>query len=530
MSESPSPTGVIFLILSQVLTKAFTFASNQLLVRNISPEIFGIASYLEFIVESVLFFAREAERNAIQRVTSENATKSLQIITNFAYVPLILGIPISLATFWLQKSSEIYTDVIALLPYSNITILLTVSLIVLELAAEPLLALNQYLLDFKLRLKIESLAVFVRCFVTLGGVLLAKRKYSGSSFDGVAVASFALGQFVYSATTTIGYLILNKSALPKPKKIENSKENEKVANISSFWLDLATFSLWKLLTVQMAFKHLLTEGDHIVVNYLFNVSEQGVYSVIQNYGLIVARLLFQPIEELLRMTFTKMFAEKKSDVSGSYKLIENLIVFYGNLLLLLVLGGYTNGAFLLRFLIGRSEKWQISSVFDFFPQYVLYLPFLAFNGILEAFFSSACTQKQIGTFSVFMSFSSAAVLTLLYVLVDKLSMGLSGIILANVVNMLLRIAYCWRFLVDFYHEKKVSTDLWKVAKRLVIPVISVATTFGIQHQLFDLFQSKTLAQFAQSIFLCFVSLLVILFGERNNLREPILNRIRKKTD
>lgn len=522
MSVSPSVSGVAFLILSQVFTKAFTFASNQLLVRNISPQIFGIASYLEFVVDSVLFFAREAERNAIQRVTSDQASKTLQIITNFAYIPLLLGIPVSIVTFWLQKSSEIYAENIAVLPYSEITILLTVSLIFLELAAEPLFALNQYLLDFKIRSKIESLAVFLRCIVTLGGVLFGKRNFTDRNFDGIAVASFALGQFVYSATTASGFLILKSFQIPTVKKVQDKEH--------SFWLDLATFSLWKSLSVQMAFKHLLTEGDHIVVNYLFNVSEQGVYSVIQNYGSIVARLLFLPVEESLRMTFTKMFAEKTSDLSASYKLMEHLLVFYANLSLLLVLGGYTNGGYLLRILIGKSEKWKSSSVFDYFPQYVLYLPFLAFNGILEAFFSSACTQKQIGSFSAFMSVSSGAVLTLLYILVDKLLWGLTGIIVANIANMLLRIAYCSNFLVDFYRKNQVSTNLGSVAQRLVIPLLSATTTFVIQYQLFNGVQASTFKQFLQSISLCFLCLLVILYGERNTLRGPILNRIKRKGD
>lgn len=500
--------GVSFLILSQVLTKAFTFGSNQVLVRNISPEVFGIASYLEFLVESVLFFSREAERNAIQRVAAQPA-KARQIITNFAYVPLVLGVPVGLTTFLLQKSSAMYAETIAPLPFSGSSIALSVFLIFLELIAEPLFALNQYLLNFKVRSKIESSAVFMRCFSTLAAVLASKRYYSGREFDGLAVASFALGQLVYSAATLIGYWILASYKVARAERVEE-KDN-------LYWLEPATFSLWKSLFVQMIFKHLLTEGDHLVVSYLFDVAEQGVYSVIENYGSIVARLLFQPIEELLRMTFTRIFSKKDADVSASYKLMENLLVFYANLSLLLVLAGYTNGGFLLRLLLGRNEKWSASSVFDYFPQYVLYLPFLAFNGILEGFFSSASTQKQIGTFSVFMSVSSAAVLTLLYVLVEKFLWGLTGLIVANMANMMLRIVYCFVFLVDFYKKNNVTTDLASIVNRLALPLLSVATTFGIQQKVFGQIQSRTFVDFVESAGLCFVSLLVILYGERKTL-------------
>lgn len=507
--------GVSFLILSQVLTKAFTFGSNQLLVRNISPEVYGIASYLEFLVESVLFFSREAERNAIQRVSAD-PIKARQIITNFAYLPLVLGVPVAAATFLLQKSSAMYAETISPLPYSGITIAFSVLLILLELLAEPLFALNQYLLNFKARSKIESCAVFLRCFATLAGVLASKKYSSGRNFDGLAVASFALGQLVYSGSTLVGYVFLASFDVAVVKKVD---EDDK-----SFWLQPATFSLWKSLFVQMIFKHLLTEGDHLVVSYLFDVADQGVYSVIENYGSIVARLLFQPIEELLRMTFTKMFSKKDADVSASYNLMENLLVFYANLSLLLVLGGYTNGGFLLCLLLGRNDKWKNSSVFDYFPQYVLYLPFLAFNGILEGFFSSASTQKQIRTFSVFMSVSSAAVLTFLYVLVEKFLWGLTGLIVANVANMMLRIIYCLAFLIDFYRKNKVTTNLVSIVNRLAVPFLSIATTFGIQQKLFGQIQSTTFLQFAESVALCFLSLLVILYGERKTLGGLWKNR------
>lgn len=513
-----SPAGVPLLILSQIATKAFTFLSNQLLVRNISPEIFGIAAYLEFLVESVLFFSREAERNAIQRV--KNGQNARQIIINFAYVPLVIGVPIGIVTWVLQKSSTMYSEHVTALPYSNVTLMLTVLLIFLELVAEPLFALNQYLLDFGVRSKIESLAVFMRCAATLGGVLVLKNNnLSSRDFDGLAVCSFALGQFVYLATTLVGYLVVAKFELLRVRKVEE-KENLYV-------LEPATFSLWKSLSVQMVFKHLLTEGDHLVVSYLFDVSQQGVYSVIENYGSIVARLLFQPIEESLRMTFTRIFSEKDADFAGSYRHMENLLVFYSNLCLLLVFGGYTNGGFLLLILLGNG-KWSGLSVFEYFPQYVLYLPFLAFNGIFEGFFSSASTQKQIGVFSAYMSVTSAAVLALLYILVEKYHWDLSGLIAANMANMALRIVYCFVFMVNFYRKNNVATNLVGVCNRLTVPVLSVAVAIGIEQKLFGGLISRTFTEFFQSIGLCLMCLAVMLYSERQTLRGPLGALLKKQ--
>ena len=77
-----STTGASFLMLTQLFTKMLTFLLNQLLIRLISPRVFGISAYLEFIVSMVLFFSREGERLSIQRtreISSENDNDTKRI-------------------------------------------------------------------------------------------------------------------------------------------------------------------------------------------------------------------------------------------------------------------------------------------------------------------------------------------------------------------------------------------------------------------------------------------------------------------
>lgn len=528
----PTPThnkmsllnGASVLIISQAATKAFTFVSNQLLVHNISPQIFGIAAYLEFIVNTVLFFSREAERMAIQRASTGSETEIRQIISNFAVLPLLLGFPISAAVFLLQRSSDLYRTVFAPLRFSTWSIALIAALILFELLSEPAYALNQYNLNFRLRSKIESSAVFAKCVVTFVGVILSK-KAALESFEGLAVASFAAGQFAYSLVNLLAYSRLSGSSFkfPKPVKLELEK---KLAE--TVFLDPAIWTVWKSLFVQMIFKHILTEGDTLLMGYLFAVTDQGIYSVVSNYGSILARLLFQPIEEFVRVSFTRTFAGKNPDVRSSYTLMENLLVFYLDLSLLIVLGGYTNGSFLLRLLLGRSEKWAKSSVFDLFPHYVLYLPFMAFNGILEAFFSSASTQAEISRFSIFMSVLSVSVLAFLYLLVKKLHWGLSGVIIANMVNMGLRVAYCLQFFFRFFQQQGITVSAKQIGLRLIGPLVTVSSAFLTQNQLFR--QSSTWTQFGTSIIFCLMSLFAMVFYERKLLLPHLKRLLSKKTD
>ncbi|OBA19418.1 Rft-1-domain-containing protein [Metschnikowia bicuspidata var. bicuspidata NRRL YB-4993] len=503
MSSTPF-SQVVYLVGSQVATKAVTFASNQVLLRRISPEIFGIATYLEFLVNTVIFFSREAVRIANQRANSEKT------IVNFAYLPVILCGPILAVLMYLQTYSDLYQNTVVRLPYIGFTISLVIGLILLELCAEPFFALNQHKLNFKLRSQVESLATFLKCvsvFVAVAWWQKKQNTYMASPdlFKGQAVLSFAGGQFVYAAVLFSGYWLGSKSGIPKYTKAEATN-----------MFDQNLLSVWRLLFLQMIFKHLLTEGDTMLISYLFTVAEQGVYSVIANYGSMIARLLFQPIEELVRVSFTRSIAQKDVDVTSLNQTMSQLMTFYFNLSLLIVIGGYTNGSFLLQVLLGKSEKWLQSSVFHEFPMYMLYIPFMAFNGILEAFFSSASTQQQIGQFSLFMSFLSVFVFTTMYVLIGKLKMGIRGLIFSNMINMSLRIAYCLLFYVKYF-KKFVTITPGAVVKKLFLPMGLVFGALFVQRVLFHNGMSSTPMEFFQSLVICLFCLAGMIVNERQQL-------------
>lgn len=516
-----SPLDVVFLILSQVATKGFTFVSNQLLLQNISPEVFGVAAYLEFTVNTVLFFTREAERLAVQRAKA--SPQVTQIITNFAYLPVALCVPMFVVFYLLQKNSDLFVNTIAPLAHVSWTLAAVVLLVVVELAAEPLFALKQYSLDFKTRSKVESMAVLAKCATTFAGVIACKKLASENAqlaqdFDSYAVLSFALGQLAYAAVTLVGFWV-SSLKFPVFKSIPNKGKPT--------YFDSTLFLLWKLLSFQMVFKHILTEGDHLLISYIFTASQQGVYSVIANYGSIVARLLFLPIEEWLRVSFSKRFSEKNVDYQASYKLLQTILVLYFDLCLVLVLGGVTNGAFLIRIVLGGNEKWKDSSVFHHFPQYVQYIPFMAINGILEAFFSSASTEKQITKFSLFMSVLSVAILALSYLLVETLQMGITGLILANMANMSLRIVYCLFFFTEFWKGK--TNTKGNTLSRLALPLCLVIGAYAVQYQLYG-GESSSYKQLMQSVVLCGLCTVGILANERRAILQLAGRGIKSKTE
>ena len=75
---------------------------------------------------------------------------------------------------------------------------------------------------------------------------------------------------------------------------------------------------WRILrqavcnTSMQLVKHAITEGDKIALTALgADPAILGAYAVAHNYGSLVARLAFVPIEESLRLVFGQLFAEAR---------------------------------------------------------------------------------------------------------------------------------------------------------------------------------------------------------------------------
>ena len=83
------------------------------------------------------------------------------------------------------------------------------------------------------------------------------------------------------------------------------------------WVIYGHLRLAKALAGQSLLKHVLTEGDKIVLARATGTAEggssslheQGVYAIASGYGSLAARLLFQPVEEAARLMFSKLGAE-----------------------------------------------------------------------------------------------------------------------------------------------------------------------------------------------------------------------------
>lgn len=498
-----SAKGVTLLLFGQMFTKLSTFILNQILITYISPATFGVNMFLEFLINTVLFFSREGIRLSAQRVKdaetdsdekSDKHSATLQSIVNLGYIPLMIGTPLaSVVVYWQYgRFSELFKH----MQLFKLSIALVWLAIVVELMSEPFYILNQFNLNYDKRTRFETAAVTLSCFVNFGIVF----SFKDSEIDGLPIVAFCAAKLVHSMVLFISYIWDYQNFKKKNKNIHTRPTKILVGHSNSYYFDHDAMAHFYTMFFNLCFKHLLTEGDKLVINSLCTIEEQGIYSLISNYGSLLARLVFAPIEESVRNFLTRLVqnTDTKAHLETTVGILQRIICFYLYLSIIIVIFGPLNSGFLVQKLIGSN--WS-NSVSDTIPLYTLYLPLLALNGILEAVHQSTATGHDVVDYTYYMVGFSAIFMTTSYVCITKLNLSLQGLILSNMLNMTLRIVYCYRFIKHFYNSHGVSFSLWLfdsktksiVTSSLVIWALD-CTLLGVTRNWFELLASAFFAQ------------------------------------
>jgi len=249
-----SARGATFLICLQVGSRALTFIVNQILLRYLSPELLGISSQLELYAISVLYFARESLRVALQRqgsgspdgrdeeskkdgavkedsgvhgqttiqgkskvVESYGPSRRAQEGVNLSYIAIVLGPPLAFifARLYLRNAEP----AVLAAPYMHRSLSLYALATTLELLIEPCFVVAQQQMLYGLRAFAETSATFTRCILTCATAI-----WASTSQQDLGVLPFALGQLGYALVLNVVYYsnIWSKSTvggfslIPKP--------------------------------------------------------------------------------------------------------------------------------------------------------------------------------------------------------------------------------------------------------------------------------------------------------------------------
>ncbi|CAK7223639.1 Oligosaccharide translocation protein rft1 [Sporothrix bragantina] len=512
-SDPPSATapaapsavrGASLLIALQIASRAATFIANQLLLRFLTAQLLGVATQLEVYYLSVLFFARESLRVAIQRqggretkddsekkedkdgkAKKSSSASSSQSAVNLAYVSILLGVLVALLLGQLYLTSINNTtgdddsgDDDSNPPFLVTSLYLYAIASAVELLSEPAFVVLQLRLQFGARAAAESVATVLRCATTLGAAVLSTRlasaSGSGTGLD-IGVLPFALGQLAYGVGLLAVYVWFGTglarrdgfSLLPK-RLLSNTKKDDYALQL----FDRPTLHLASSMSVQSIVKHVLTQGDTFLVSILSTTTTQGVYALANNYGGLAARLLFQPIEESSRSYFSRLLADDSASRSETGKKtgakeksenttasraardLQTLLKLYVLLSLVVTAIGPAAAAPFLGLVTG--PRWAASGAAATLAAYVWYIPLLAINGVAEAFVASVATETQVYRQSVWMGGFSAVFAAAGYVCLRVLDGGAIGLVAANGINMACRIVWCLVFIRDYFASRDVS--------------------------------------------------------------------------
>lgn len=237
--------------------------------------------------------------------------------------------------------------------------------------------------------------------------------------------------------------------------------------------------------LQSIFKHVLTQGDTILIGSLASQRVQGVYALANNYGGLVARLILQPVEEMSRNYFGKLLSSSNQEPSQPVllKALRTLIMLsrtYAIFSLCIISVGPTVAPLLLKAVAG--SQWAAAGAGSVLSVYCYYIPLLAFNGLAEAFVSSVATEVQIHWQTMWMLAFSAGFAGAAFAFLQVLDLGAVGLVWANAFNMLCRILWCTAFIRSYLTRYGIDLSIRTIAPRSASFAAAVGT-IGILRQL-----------------------------------------------
>ncbi|XP_037090773.1 protein RFT1 homolog, partial [Pollicipes pollicipes] len=422
------------LIIVQVTYRLFTFITNAVVLRYISPDVLGIINVrLALLYSTATFVSCEAFRRVALGV-SEPAKWRQAINLLWLSVPVSVLVSAALAWLWLHALSQPAAEVTS---EYRLGVWVTAAMVVLEALAQPPAVLAQAMLFVKLKVTADMLTLCSR--VLLKAWLIV-------SHPSHAVWAYCVSHAASSlllVTIYYGALVWHVRSAPNCLPVRSVGELgfRRLPDKPTF--DAAQTALTWSFFKQGLLKQLLTEGERYLMTafHMLDFAEQGVYDVVANLGSLAARFLFQPVEENAYVFFARTVQRGKALSPASSRVLHDLLRGMTLLGLLAVTFGWSYSHLLLR-LYGGALLTEGGAVRLLRAQ-CCYVLLLAVNGVLECYTFAVMMQDEINGYNRRLVTLSVIFVGSTWILTKWF--GGVGFILANCVNMLSRIFVCYRF-------------------------------------------------------------------------------------
>jgi len=402
------------------ILRIISFSLSQVTFRFVDPVVLGRASIrLELLLNTALFIGREGFRLALLKTDSKQMNEgeagqksNAQGIVNVSWLSIPVGGILSLIAFFVHmyscyhmQSSMKENDSSSILDYQLAGTFYCIAAFI-EILAEPLIIKAMQDLDVETRAAAEGTAALAKAATA---VLLLNLSLVSEQWP---VSAFGIAQMMYSLALACVMYKRKWKLITWPSLSTND-------NDGNYLLDRQALKLTSIFTLQGIFKHLLTEGDRIILTALADGYDQGVYAMASSYGGMASRLLFQPLEENARLLFsnqeklisiktnkdkqnteTKLEEESSralNDLEQSLCVLLKLVLYIG-FLFSCIASNYTG--ILLTLLAGNKWGSNIEAS-RALSAFCIYTAFLALNGTTEAFvYGVAKSGREVGKLGV----------------------------------------------------------------------------------------------------------------------------------
>jgi oligosaccharide translocation protein RFT1 len=433
----------IWLMIFQVFSKIIGFSTNNLLIKYVNPRVLGIVYLrLETILKLIHGLGREGIRLCL---LGSKLDKDKHEIVNTVWIG-----PVISALIWLFVSvvyliwipSEI--EVEGIVSEYQIAVLCYGLSGMIEYSFEVIYVSARLEGFYATTILLDGIALLIKHLVT---ILCVFRSQSESIRDqiGWVLMVFGYTQLIYSIWLSMLYygfgfymtrrgnwiFLKFKELFPRLSELRKGVDFGVKFIFRQKQDERPLLESGLLQTSRCCLKHILDQGDAILLGTLVSLRDQGIFSIVINYGSLIVRIGIYPIEETFRQFFSQ---HPQSIESKNYLTIILHVYCYLGMLMICF------GPLLIPYLVNLLfDITKTDELIDLFTIYCYYLVLIAINGIFETF-----TTSQMKNSCLYVSnkrFLGFGILYLFlgFILVPML--GLSGVLVSSIVSTFLRLGY-----------------------------------------------------------------------------------------
>ncbi|EGT43442.1 hypothetical protein CAEBREN_08362 [Caenorhabditis brenneri] len=437
----------------QLIARVISFAINMYLLRRIDNDVLGLVNVrLTLLYSSILFLTREPLRKA------EIMRGSLPKFVNLLWLSPLISTVLSVVCVYLWYTFSSTTDNVSW----NVLLSFPISAII-ESIAEPFSVIS--LRQFRLESTSGSLG---QHFAIGQGMLICVKRIFVLAGLFIFPEMYHLDLFAYSQYFgAIAYLLFNFIAFYFYIRNRSIPELEQFSTFSdllpktSEGIDRDSVNAVATMFSHSILKQLLTDGSAYVMTFteLLSLKHQAVYDAVERVGSIIVRTILSPIDENCNAYFSNTIRKESSVFNKNTDNHDDLVKNLSTILHVVGVIGFVACVFGIPYSSTAISFYGGKLLSDnggalLLSLYSGYILVTAINGITEGFAMASMDNYQIYSHGKFLFVTSAIHLFINYALC--VYMNSAGFIVANIINMTIRIIYNWRRIREYLGERAPS--------------------------------------------------------------------------